>query len=210
MKPISAKAPDIRTMENRQPSNDETSARDQELTNLIGRCALRDQAALKQLFERIGPYLNAIAFRILRSDEAAADVLQEAFIQIWSNAGSYRPHLSKPLTWLASIARYRALDRLDSEQRLRQKFRSFGDDDDIESIPGPANPEADVHKLQLNFHLHRCLSTLGDNIRRSIELAYLYGHTREEIAQQFSTNVNTVKSWLHRGAERLRQCLEAL
>lgn len=210
MNPISAKVPHIRTMENRQPNTDEANARDQELTNLIGRCALRDQTALKQLFERIGPYLNAIAFRILRSDEAAADVLQEAFIQIWNNAGSYRPHLSKPLTWLASIARYRALDRLDSEQRLRQRFKSFGDDDDIESIPGPANPEADVHKLQLNFHLHRCLGTLGDDIRRSIELAYLYGHTREEIAQQFSTNVNTVKSWLHRGAERLKQCLEAL
>jgi RNA polymerase sigma-70 factor, ECF subfamily len=197
-------------METRSPRSSDTDARDQELINLIGRCALRDQAALKLLFERIGPYLNAVAFRILRSDEAAADVLQEAFIQIWNNAGSYRPHLSRPLTWLASIARYRALDKLDSEQRHRQRFKNFGDDDSIESIPGPANPEADVHKLQLNFHLHRCLGTLGDNIRRSIELAYLYGHTREEIAQQFSTNVNTVKSWLHRGAERLKQCLEAL
>jgi RNA polymerase sigma-70 factor (ECF subfamily) len=53
------------------------------------------------------------------------------------------------------------------------------------------------------------LTTLGDNIKRSIELAYLYGYSREEIAQQFATNTNTVKSWLHRGAERLRLCLES-
>jgi len=184
--------------------------RDNELIGLIGRCALRDQAALKALFEAAGPYLNAVAYRILRSDEAAADALQEAFLQIWNNAGSYRPHLSKPLTWLASIVRYRALDKLDSEQRHQQKFQSFGYDEAIEAIPSNASPEADVQNTQLNFHIHRCLTTLGENIKRSIELAYLYGHSREEIARMFSTNTNTVKSWLHRGAERLKQCLEAV
>ena len=186
------------------------ATQDDELISLIGRCALRDQTALKALFEAIGPYLNAVAYRILRSDEAAADALQEAFLQIWNNAGSYRPHLAKPRTWLASIVRYRALDKLDSEQRHQQKFKSFGYDEAIEAIPGNHSPEADVQNSQLNFHIHRCLTTLGDNIKRSIELAYLHGQSREEIAQTFSTNVNTVKSWLHRGAERLKQCLEAV
>jgi RNA polymerase sigma-70 factor, ECF subfamily len=184
-----------------------TDDSDNLLINLIARCALRDQAALKQLFERASPYLHVVAWRILRSKELSNDVLQEAFIQIWNNAASYRPHLSKPLTWMASIARYRALDRLEVEKRINTTFSM--NISDIEESPGGSEPDADFGISQLRFHLHQCLTTLGDKIKRSIELAYLFGYSREEIADQLSTNTNTVKSWLHRGAERLKLCLEA-
>jgi len=184
-----------------------TDNQDDELINLIARCALRDQAALKRLFEQVGPYLNALAWRILKSRELSNEVLQEAFLQIWNNAASYRPHLARPLTWMASIARYRALDRLALETRIKDKF--VANNEDMEDLPGGDEPEQTVGASQLRFHLHQCLTTLGDNIKRSIELAYLYGYSREEIAQQFATNTNTVKSWLHRGAERLKLCLEA-
>jgi RNA polymerase sigma-70 factor, ECF subfamily len=180
--------------------------RDDRLINLIARCALRDQNALKLLFDQVGPYLNAIAWRILRSPELSNEVLQEAFLQIWNNAASYRPHMAKPLTWMASITRYRALDRLDKETRSRNDTRTIGDDEDF---PGGDEPEQSLGASQLRFHLHQCLTTLGDNIKRSIELAYLQGCSREEIARTLSTNTNTVKSWLHRGAERLKLCLEA-
>ena len=72
------------------------SPRDDELVALIARCALRDQAALKKLFDRLAPYLNAVAFRIVRSEDIANDVLQEAFLQVWQNAAAYRPDLAKP------------------------------------------------------------------------------------------------------------------
>lgn len=178
---------------------------DDELINLIARCALRDQAALKHLFDQVSPYLNAVAWRILKSTDLSNEVLQEAFLQIWNNAGSYRPHLARPLTWMASITRYRALDRLDKEQRGSRNTRAIEDEEDF---PGGDEPEQNLGSSQLRFHLHQCLTTLGDNIKRSIELAYLHGYSREEIAQTLATNTNTVKSWLHRGAERLRLCLE--
>ena len=101
-------------------------SRNEELINLIARCAIRDQAALKMLFDCSGAYLNAIVYRIVKSDDIAKEVLQEAFLQIWSNAQSYRPHLANPMTWMASIARYRALDRLEVEQRLRDCCASLG------------------------------------------------------------------------------------
>jgi RNA polymerase sigma-70 factor (ECF subfamily) len=179
-------------------------SRNEELITLIARCAIRDQAALKLLFERVAPYLNAVVFRILKSDELAKDVLQEAFLQIWTNAASYRPHLANPLTWMASIARYRALDRLDVEQRLRERFVSSDHDYLLDEHVSSQNPEQDMSTSQLKFNIHKCLLALSDNIKRSVELAYLYGYSREEIAQKFSTNTNTVKSWLHRGAERLK------
>jgi RNA polymerase sigma-70 factor, ECF subfamily len=182
---------------------------DDELITLIARCALRDQSALKTLFERVGPYLNAVAYRILRSNDMSNDVLQEAFLQIWTNAASYRPHLAKPLTWMASITRYRALDRLDHESRRQEKLVSDADATVLAEELSQFEPDEQLASYQLRFHLHECLVTLSGNIRESIELAYLQGYSRDEIAVKFNTNTNTVKSWLHRGAERLRLCLEA-
>jgi RNA polymerase sigma-70 factor, ECF subfamily len=182
------------------------TARDDQLINLIARCALKDQLALKQLYDQTSAYLNAIAWRILRSQDLSNDVLQEAFLQIWKNAASYRPHMARPLTWMGSIIRYRALDRLEKDTLIQKHVRPFDED---EEFSGGDEPEQLISLSQLQFHLHNCLNTLGDNIKRSIELAYLHGLSREEIALMLSSNVNTVKSWLHRGAERLKLCLDA-
>lgn len=182
--------------------------RDEELLTLIARCAIRDQAALKALFDRIGPYLNSVAYQILRQDDAANEVLQEAFMQIWDNASSYRPHLAKPLTWMVSITRYRALDRLDKEKRLNKRFWVTDEQDVFDSVPDEKNPEQALQGAQLDRHITGCLATLNEKISQSITLAYVHGYTREELAEKFNTNVNTVKSWLRRGSERLKQCLE--
>jgi RNA polymerase sigma-70 factor (ECF subfamily) len=183
---------------------------DKELVALVARCALRDQDALKTLFDRLGPYLNAVAFRILKSEELSNDVLQDAFIQIWLNAASYRPDLARPLTWITSIVRYRALDRLAKERK--HQVREFNDEDGGEvcsALCSADDPEQQAHMDHLQTLIATCMQRLTDNSRRSIQLAYLEGYSREEIANRLQTNVNTVKSWLHRGAERLKQCLEA-
>lgn len=186
-------------------------SRDEELINLIARCAIRDQAALKQLFDRLGPYMNMVAFRILKSEDLSNDVLQEAFVQIWNNAASYRPDMAKPLTWITSIVRYRALDSLEKENK-HKRWRTAQpeqNDESAEALDSGPTPEQDMQRDQLQNMLEHCMKTLGDNSRQSIMLAYLEGYSRDEIAARFKTNINTVKSWLHRGAERLRQCLEA-
>ena len=91
--------------------------KNEDLINLIARCSIKDQRAFKQLFEQVGSYLNAVAFRIVKSEALSNEVLQEAFIQIWNNASSYRPDIAKPLTWMTSIVRYRALDILEKEKK---------------------------------------------------------------------------------------------
>lgn len=185
---------------------------DEELLGLIARCAIRDQQALKLLFDRLGPYLNAVAFRIVRHDEAASEVLQEAFLQIWENAASYPPHQAKPLTWMTSIIRYRALDRLDKEKRLDKRFVVTDHHDILGALDtqnSQSGPEEEASRQQTRADIQGCLSLLNEKIRQSINLAYIHGYTREELAEKFETNVNTIKSWLRRGSERLKQCLEA-
>jgi RNA polymerase sigma-70 factor (ECF subfamily) len=179
------------------------------LLTLIARCAIRDQTALKELFELLGGYLHAVAYRIVRSEELSNEVLQDAFVQIWDNAGSYRADLARPLTWMTSILRYRALDQLARERKHSDRCLPNGEGDILEQLAGQDNPEGRVHDSQVQTYLVECLAALSERMRRSVLLAYLEGYSREDIAGLFNTNTNTVKSWLHRGAERLRKCLEA-
>lgn len=182
-------------------------SRDDELVALIARCAIRDQAALKELFDRLGGYLHAVAYRIVKADDLSNDVLQDAFVQIWTNAASYRPSLSKPLTWITSIVRYRALDKLDRERKHTERI--VARDEELPLVEGEDSPERQAQGEQMRGLLLQCMQGLSQQIRYSIQLAYLEGYSREEIAGQLETNINTVKSWLFRGAERLRRCLEA-
>lgn len=180
--------------------------KDEELVSLIARCAIRDQSALKVIYDRASPYLNAVAFRIVRSDELANEVLQEAFLQIWNNAEAYRPHMAKPLTWMTSIVRYRALDKLDREGK-HLKQRVDDSHEVFDSLAGGDEPEQSAEQNLKDKHLQECMDKLSERARECLKLAYLQGYSREELAVKFNTNANTVKSWLRRGAERLKQCL---
>lgn len=183
-------------------------ASDDELALLISRCSLRDQAALSTLYKKVAPFLNSVAFKILRSEELSNEALQDGFVQIWNNAASYRQDIAKPLTWMCSIIRYRALDKLQSEKK-HNKHRDYEDDlQQIDQIPGTNEPEKDLAQGQSQAMLYHCLETLQLNIRQSITLAYIQGYNREELAEALGANVNTVKSWLRRGSERLKICLE--
>lgn len=185
-------------------------AKDEQLANLIARCALKDQAALKQLYALSANMLNGIAYRIIRSDELSSEILQDAFVQIWDNAASYRPHLAKPTTWMASIVRYRALDRLRAESKHRQRVMNAEEEEQIlERESDQQTPQRELEQDQHRAAIYSCLSQLNDKVGKSIELAYLYGYSREELAEALNTKVNTVKSWLRRGSERLKECLES-
>jgi RNA polymerase sigma-70 factor (ECF subfamily) len=179
--------------------------KDDELIALIAHSALKDELAFKALYDRVAAYLNGVALRIVKSPEASNDVLQEAFIQIWQNASSYRPHLAKPLTWMTSIVRYRALDRLDKDKRLSN--REVEGDSWLAEIAAEQNPEREVNHSQHLTHLLACMEQLTAKAKQAMTLAYVYGYSRVEIARELDTNTSTVKSWLRRGADKLRQCL---
>lgn len=180
----------------------------EELVALIALCAVRDQQALKALYQRTGAYLNAVAFRIVRSIDASHDVLQEAFIQIWQNASEFRSEQALALTWLSSIVRYRAIDRRERDQRIASRTLSWTAADDLRLGDASEQPEQKLLNAQLQAQLQRCLTQLNPRMQTSIRLAYLYGYSRDELARHFDTNVNTIKSWLHRGAEALKLCLQ--
>lgn len=181
---------------------------DEKLVNLIARCGLRDQKALELLYQKTAAYLNAVAYRIVGSSDLSNDVLQEAFVQIWDNAASYLPSQAKPLTWMSSIVRYRAIDIVRREQRHKQRPHPDEEADFIENRLSEQSQEEVMNRLELNQQLRDCLDSMNANFRQIVELAYLYGYSREDLATRLDANVNTIKSWLRRGSAKLKTCLE--
>ena len=178
------------------------------LVELLARCALRDQKALEALYQESAAYLNAVAYRIVGSTDISNEVLQESFIQIWNKASSYTPVLGKPSTWMTSIVRYRAIDKLKHEGRHQNRPYAEEENDILLNTPSEHTQEEVYNQFRLNKQLQACLDAMNDKFKKSVELAYLYGYSREELAETLGTNINTVKSWLKRGSARLKGCME--
>ncbi len=177
----------------------------EELINLIARCALKDSKAMKKLFESTAPLLNSVVLKIVHRQEVSSDVLQEAYLQIWQNAGQYQPAIASPLTWMVSIARYRALDKLDAERRHSSHLELNESEQELGSTASPLL-SIELDEKQKAFEL--CLEELSDKVKNAIRLAYLHGYSREMLSEMFDTPLNTIKSWLKRGVEVLKLCIE--
>ncbi len=178
------------------------------LMNLIARCALRDQKALETLYQTAAAYLNGVAFRILGSADSSNDVLQESFVQIWNNAASYTSAQGNPTTWMTSIVRYRAIDKLRHEERHQNRPHHEAETEILLNTPTEETQEEIYSRFRLNAQLKKCLESMNDKFKQSLELAYLYGYSREELADVLDTNINTVKTWLKRGGAKLKVCME--
>ncbi len=175
------------------------------LADLLRRTANGDRAAFSSLYERTSAKLFGVIRRICASDETAREALQESYVLIWKNAASFNPDLASPITWMARIARNKAIDirRLQSE-----RISSMGVELDLEASSFEEDPLARVEKNEELRRLTDCLKGLPEDRREMILLAYYQGLSREEIGGQFGRPVNTVKTLLRRGLAQLKECLD--
>lgn len=182
------------------------TASDEVLAELMGRCALGDRNAFRTLYERTSPLLYALLLRMLKRRDQAEDLLQDVYVLIWRRASEYRADKGRALAWLTAIARYRALDMLRKRGR-EVPFQDVGDADRWESDEeGPADATS---RAAQNDRLSECLETLGVEQRNCIRLAYLQGYTHSEIARTTAAPLGTIKSWVRRGLQSLKKCIEA-
>jgi len=185
------------------------STTDDELITLLDRLASRDGAALQSLYQRTSGRLYGLALRVVRQTEWAEDVLQEAFLTIWRTAPDYRASLSPPMAWMGLIVRSRALDHL-RRQRAEGAGRTEAFDEVLEetlpeSQPGPQELADASEQAWL---LHQCLQQLAAPQREALALAYMRELSHSELAEQLSQPLGTVKTWIRRGLDKLRACME--
>jgi len=176
--------------------------------NLLARIALKDQAALQLLYKKVASRLNGIAMKILNDADLSNDILQETFLQIWNKAGEYRRDQGEPMTWMTSLLRYRALDKLRAENREQKRRNQYEEVQELFGETSSESPVAVMLQKDTDSKLNLCLENLDMLNRNAILMAYYYGYSREDIAVHVEQPINTVKSWLKRGLTRLAQCLD--
>lgn len=175
-----------------------------QLDLLLAGVAHGDEAAFAELYQATSAKLFGVALRILRSREAAEDVVQDAYFKVWERAGDFDPKIAAPVTWLAAIVRNRALDEL-----RRRAARPAADVGELDELPSDdEHPVEIIGRREDVDRLLRCLEGLEPDKRQMVRLAYLDGMSREALAKRFDRPEGTIKTWLYRSLAMLKGCLE--
>jgi RNA polymerase sigma-70 factor (ECF subfamily) len=188
------------------------SPRNAGLADLLARTALADQRAFGELYRRTAPHLYAVALRIVRERPLAEEILQEAYVNVWHHAGRYAAAKSQPMTWLTAIVRNRCLDHV-RRRELDTVTLDRDDDDDargFEPASGDPGPEALIVAGADAQGVRECIDALPGTTRQAIALAFFQGLSHAELAAHLALPLGTVKSWVRRGLERLKACLDRL
>jgi RNA polymerase sigma-70 factor (ECF subfamily) len=175
------------------------------LSPLLPRIAAGDRGALKELYEATSAKLFGVCLRILSDREEAEDVLQEVYVTVWRRADRYDAARASVMTWVSTIARNRAIDRL----RARGPLANADPVEDLQiADEGQVSAEALVAAGQDAVRLAGCLDELDTRTQSVIRTAFFEGVTYEALAQRMDAPLGTVKSWIRRGLARLKGCLE--
>lgn len=174
-----------------------------DLSKALAACAKGDRLALRRIFDEEAGRLVAVAERIVRRRELAEEVVQEAFIRIWTHAYQYSADRGSARGWIYAIVRNRALNLLRDGRREHsvEEVETLRETEQADEIM------AAWHRLDRNSRLYDCLSLLDETKRRGILMAYVSGYSHGEIAGRLRTPLGTTKSWIRRGLLALRECM---
>ena len=177
-----------------------TTAKD--IETLIQRVALHDRAAFEALYSATSAKLFGIILRVLKDRAASEEVLQDVFLRLWQGgAETFATGKASPISWLATIARNRAIDRL----RRIKPSRPLEDAPEI-ADPAPG-PEALAVASSERARIEACLNELKPDRASAVRGAYLDGETYAELADRHSVPLNTMRTWLRRSLMALKDCL---
>jgi RNA polymerase sigma-70 factor (ECF subfamily) len=170
---------------------------------LLRAIARGDEEAIAALYDRYRLILFGLILRILHSQPEAEDVLQEVFLQVWRRASDFDEKRGRPFTWLVTLARSRAIDRLrslGSRDRTAIEAARAATDNIVDAAD-------DAVKSEQGEIVRSALKELPEEQRRALFLAYFEGLTQSEIARRLNSPLGTVKTRMRSGMIRLRELL---
>jgi RNA polymerase sigma-70 factor (ECF subfamily) len=163
----------------------------------------RDEAALAALYDRYAGLISSVLHRILRDNQAAEEILQDIFFQLWNTASRFDATRGSLPAWLVVIARNRAISR------LRRHNPAAGEELLEAMATSPLNLESSAAQQQLLERVQASLENLPKEQRAAVELAYFEGLTHTEIAARTGDPLGTVKTRLRSALETLRRTLHS-
>ncbi len=174
--------------------------------SVVKRIAEGDESALATLYDRWSQVVYSLVAHLLKDADGAEDVVEETFWQVWQRASSYDASRGTVRTWILTIGRSRALDRLRSRKRSREDVTT-----DLSLIRDPgSDPSQDAEGAERSRMVYDALTQLPEDQRRALELAYFRGLSQSEIAEFLGEPLGTIKTRMRLGMQKLRDKLVGL
>lgn len=178
-----------------------------DLAKLLIRTGQGDRQAFEMLYQATSAKLFGLALRILASRDLAEEALQDAFVKIWHSADSYREDKAAVMTWMTAIVRNRCIDLLRTKSPEQGLGEDASFDDWASDDLGPLEKAATRSETKA---LLNCMSQLAPLQRQAFALSYFHGLPHEQLAKQLAQPLGTVKTWLRRGLDTLKNCMGGL
>lgn len=178
------------------------AALSQNIADLIGRVALGDRGAFRELYQRTSAKLFGVTLRILRDRAEAEEALQEIYVKLWHRADRYVPSGTSPISWLVAVARNHCLDILRARRPVADAI-----DVALDIADAAPDPEENAVASGERMRIDICLGELDPDRAEAVRGAYLDGLSYEELASRFAVPMNTMRTWLRRSLMRLKDCL---
>lgn len=175
---------------------------------LLARTVSQNVQAFEALYDRHARTVYSLILRVVRDPEAAEELVQETFWQVWRKAEQYSGSGAVG-AWLCRIGRNKALDHL---RRVKARPQAAdGEPEALERIAAPASQQVDVqvNRIWDRQHLQTALADIPDEQRQCLEMAYFDGKSQREIAEEMGTALGTVKTRVRIGLEKLERSLRA-
>ena len=170
-----------------------------------------DPDALSDLYDRYNGILKALILRVIHNEAEADDLLQEVFMEIWNQAKNFSPAKGKPLGWMVTLARRRAIDGLRKKQSYaRAEERLQAEPEQQPSAWVQNVTEREIHSSDTRALMAKVMNSLPEAQRQAIELAFFQGMSQREIAANTNTPLGTVKTRLELGLKKIYDGLKEL
>jgi RNA polymerase sigma-70 factor (ECF subfamily) len=184
-------------------AKDYSNLDDETLVRLV---AMREMEAFQELYARYNGFVFGLVMRMVGDAGAAEEIAQDVFYRLWERAQTYRIEQAKVKTWLLSIARHRAIDRL-RRRKVRPEQTSVSLDTDIFHLEDGSNVELDVDNRLRRDRIVAALDGLPVEQRQVIVLAYFFGYSQSQIAEREGQPIGTVKTRTRLAMQKLKVAL---
>ncbi|RRV09326.1 sigma-70 family RNA polymerase sigma factor [Pseudomonas sp. v388] len=171
-------------------------------------CARGERQALHRLYQQESARLLGVVQRIVRDNALAEDIVHDAFLKIWTGAGSFDASRGSARGWMFSVTRHLALNRLRNTAREVRMDEDVDEDHQAQATLEGWQETGDAFDWRVNpGRIHSCLEQLEPVRRNCVFHAYVDGYSHQEIAVKIGAPLGTVKAWIKRSLKALRECM---